>query len=310
MDYRKLIAEAWDFTQNNKKMIIWFAFVPALLTTLWDIIYLTYQYYAFKSSPLFENWQHSFLQVLASTVLGVVRDNFDSAWPFIILAIIVAIFYFVGLPFCQGAMIQLIARKRNNQDVKTRHGLKYGMMSFLPLFEYSFLVRTFGIMAILGEAAFVIRNLGPEMFEALSPVFVIFLIASIALTLFFTYAEFFMVIDECGVFQSIVKSCSLVVRHLEATILLTILMIIITLRILLQIVFVIVIPAIIVGPIYFFASSTLADMGLVIGGILGVIALYLASYLSATIHVFAVAVWTFTFLELTHEEELSARAKA
>ncbi len=309
MDYRQTIREAWEFTENNKKMTIWYAFFPALFTTLAGIMYLTYQFFAFKSSPLFENWDHSFGYVLVTTVLQVIRDNFSSSVPILIAGVIIGILYIFIPSLCEGAIIQLIARKKNGQNVRTRHGLKYGMLSFLPLFEYSWLIRTFSVFSILGEGAFVARNLGLELFNALLPVMVIFLVVGLFLTLLFTYSEFFIVIDECKVFDSIVKSSTLVIKHLEATLLLSVLMLIISIRIVLQLLFVVLIPAVIIVPVYLFASSTIPEIGFLIGGILGLVALYIASYLSATIHVFAASVWTFTFLELTKEEEISARTK-
>lgn len=309
MNYRQIIAEAWEFTQNNKKLTIWYAFFPSVFTTLAGIIYLTYQFFAFKSSPLFENWNHGFGYMLVTTVLEVIKDNFSSALPFIIAAIVIGIFYLLVPSFSEGALIQLIARKKNGQEVRAKDGIKYGMLSFLPLFEYSWLVRTYGISAILGEMAFVARNLGLDLMYALLPVFIIFIVVGAILTILFTYTEFFIVIDDRKIFDSIVKSCVLVIKHLEETILLSILMLIISIRILVQIVFVILIPAVIVVPVYLFASSAFAIGGIAIGAVLGLVTLYFASYLNGTIHVFAIAVWTFTFLELTKQTEVTARDK-
>ncbi len=309
MNYRHIIGEAWEFTQNNKKMIIWYAFFPAVLTTLAGIIYLAYQFYAFKSSVLFENWDHSFGYLVVTTAIPVLRDNFSSLIPFLILGLVILLLYFFIPALCEGAIIQLIARKRNGHPVRTRDGVKYGLLNFLPLFEYSWLIRSFSIISLMGEAGFILRNLGVGIFEVLLPVFIILMVIGFLLTILFTYAEFFMVIDGCKVFESVVKSCRLVITHLEETILLSILMLIISIRIILQIIVVLLIPAIILIPAYFFASSTLPTIGFAIGGILGLGTLYVASYLNGTIHVFAATVWTFTFLELTKQEEISAREK-
>lgn len=309
MDYRQTIREAWEFTQNNKKLTIWYAFFPAVFTTLAGIIYLTYQFFAFKSSPLFENWDHSFGYVLVTTIFQIIRENLSSSIPLLIIGVVILLLYLFIPALCEGAIIQLIARRKNGQNVRTRDGLKYGMLSFLPIFEYSSLIKTFSVFSILGEGAFVARNLGMDLFNALLPVMIIFIIAGLFLTLLFTYTEFFIVIDDGKVFDSIVKSSTLVIKHLEATLLLSVLMLIISIRIILQLLFVVLIPAIIMVPVYLFASSTIPEIGFFIGGILGLVALYFASYLSATIHVFAASVWTFTFLQLTKEEEISARAK-
>jgi hypothetical protein len=307
MKYREIIGEAWEFTQNNKKFLFWYVFPTAVFTTLAGIIYLIYQFYAIKSSPLFENWNKSFSYMAATTVLQVIKDNFSNAIPFIVIAIIIGIVYLLLPSLCEGAIIQLIARKRNNQVLKRREGIKYGMLGFLPIFEYSWIIRTFSFVSLLGNASFVARNLGMDMLKALLPIFIVFLVASILMGLLFTYTEFFIVIDDRKVFESIVKSCVLVVTHLEETILLSILMLIISVRIILQIVFVILIPIIILIPVYLFASSTIPVVGLVVGGVFGLGALYVACYLNSIIQIFAASVWTFTFLELTHEETISAR---
>jgi hypothetical protein len=85
-------------------------------------------------------------------------------------------------------------------------------------------------------------------------------------------------------------------------------MLIISVRILIQLLFVLLIPVAIIGSIYLFASS-IPWVGFAVGGLLGFGLLYLASYLSATIHVFAATVWTFSFLYLTNEPVVSAREK-
>ncbi len=309
MNYKRVIAEAWEFTQNNKKVILVYAFLPAIIETLAGIIYLGYQFYAFKSSPLYENWQHSFGYVLFVTVLDVLKHNISSIVPIIIVAVIIAILYLLLPAVCEGAIVQLVARKKNGQDVKTRHGIKYGMWSFLPLFEYSMLTRTISLAALLSLMSSVARNLGMNIFNVFIIVFILYAIMSVALTLLFTYTEFFIIIDDRKVFDSISRSCQLVITHLEETIMLTIMMLIISVRILVQIIFVLLIPAIIVASIYLFAATSVPFVGIIVGGVLGLILLYIAAYLSGTIHVFAATVWTFTFLEFTAEQAISAREK-
>lgn len=305
--HRQIIGEAWSFTQNNKKLIMVYAFLPALFGTLAGIIYLIYQYYAVISSPLVENWDQSFTMLFVMNVLQVLRDNLSWSGPIIASVIVILIFYFLVPSFCEGALIQLVARKRNRQDVRTRDGIRYGMMSFLPLFEYSWLTRSFSIVSMIFWVSFVGRNLGWDALNAFLPLAIFLIIVEIILTVLFTYTEFFIVIDEKKVIESITKSCVLVVTHLEETLLLSILMLIISVRILVQIVFVLLIPAITALIIYFITSAAMPILALVIGGIIGALLLYLAAYLNGTIHVFAAAVWTFTFLELTKEEIVSAR---
>jgi hypothetical protein len=309
MNYRRVIAEAWEFTQNNKKMILVYAFLPAVIETLAGIIYLGYQFYAFKSSPLFENWQNSFGSVLFRTVLEVLRNNISNIGPIIVAVIIIAVLYLIIPSICEGSIVQLVARKKNGQDVKTRDGVKYGLWSFLPLFEYSWLARTIGYVSVLSLMSSVARNLGMNVFNAFIIVFVLYGIISVVLTMLFIYTEFFIIIDDRKVFDSISRSCQLVVTHLEETIMLCIMMLIISLRIIIQILFVLLIPAIMIASVYLFAATAVPFVGMIVGGVLGLVMLYFAAFLSGTIHVFAATVWTFTFLEFTAEQAVSAREK-
>lgn len=307
MNYREVVNEAWGFTQENKKMIIWYAFFPSLLTTLAGILLLIYQYFALRSSPLFENWDRSFTSIAVTTVLDVIRSNFSSSVPFIIIAVIIVLLYIFVPAFCEGAIIQLIARKKNGHAIRTRDGIRFGFLSFLPIFEYTWLIRTFSLVSMLTQMSFIGRNLGLETLKSLLPIFVLFAIAGIIMTVLFTYSEFFIIIDDNKVMESIAKSSTLVITHLEETLLLLFLMLIISVRIILQILIVLLIPGIIFGFIYLFASSAFPAVGITIGTIIGLIFLYAASYLSGTIHVFAATVWTFTFLKLTDEGIVSAR---
>lgn len=305
---REIIGEAWEFTQHNKRLIIWYAFFPALLTTLVGIVYLGYQYLFLLNSPAF-GADEGFLLKFISSVLDLIRANISSTVPLFIATGIIVILYILIPSLCEGAIIQLIARKRNDQEVRTRDGFRYGIMSFLPIFEYSWLVRTFSIFSVLTLSTMIIRGLGWEGFQTLSPILIVFALAGIILTLLFTYTEFFIVIDDRRVIESVAKSSVLVMTHLEETILLSILMLIISIRILIQIVFVLLIPAAMITIAYFLTSSTIPGLALGLAAVVGLILLYIAAYLSATIHVFAASVWTFTFLDLTAQKDESARKR-
>jgi len=198
---RQIISEAWEFTQSNKKLIFWYAFFPSVLTTLAGILYLIYQYYAFLSSPLFENWDQSFTSLVVRSVFGLIRDNFSTTLPLIIVAVVIGVLYLLIPSFCEGAIIQLVARRRNGQNVRTRDGIRYGFWSFLPIFEYSWIVRTFSIISFFGWGSFVARNLGWTALNTFLPIFIICAIAGVILTLVFTYTEFFLVIDNKRVIE-------------------------------------------------------------------------------------------------------------
>jgi hypothetical protein len=310
MKYKAIVSEAWQFTQENRKLVVWYGALPAFFTTVVGIGYIVYQYYAFVSSALFENWNNKFLYLVLTTVLDFLRAHQGTILPLLIVAVILLICYFFVPVILEGGLIQLIARKKNGQEVPARKGVNYGLLYFLPLFEYKLFVQTFSLVSIFSLMATALRNLGWPVLPTLLPAAIFALVAILILAVFFTYTEFYIVIDEDGSFKAIAKSFALVARNLEETILLTILMLIIGVRIILQIFFVLLIPAVVIGVVYLLALANLPNLGLALGGGIGLAGLLLASYLNGIIHVFAISVWTITFLRLTSEVNPHARDKS
>lgn len=307
MDYRQLIKDSWQYTQQNKKLIIWFGFIPAILTTSVSIGYLAYQFFAFKKSWVFDDPEGSFLHDVVSFIWAFVTSHLSWTVPLVIATVILAIIYLLFPTLAKASAIQKIARNRNGQEAGIGTGLKYGLMSFLPLFEYHLLIKTFAFFSILIEMSFVLRNLGSVIFKLLLPVFLLFIVISFLLTLFFTFTDFFIVIDGMGVFESMKKSGRLVFMHWKHTFLITLLMVIIGIRVIIQAFVVFFIPIIIVLITGYIATVTIPVTGLLVGGIVGGITLIVASYLNGIVDIFSYSVWTLAFLELTGEKEVSAR---
>jgi len=307
MDYRKVIAESWRTTQKSKNLILWFGFIPSLLTTTVGVGYIGYQFFSFKKSYLFDEANESFFNDVFTFIWEFISTHVSWTAPLIVAVIIFFILYIIFPTLAKASAIQAIARKKNNQKSGVGVGMRYGIMSFLPLFEYHLLIKTFALFSILIEMSFVIRNLGLEIFQFLLPIFILLMIISFLLTLLFTYTDFFIVIDDQGVFKSIKKSARLVIMHWKHTFLITILMILIGIRIIIQAVMVFLIPAIVVLITGYIATIAVPVTGVIIGGIAGFIALILAAYLNGIVDVFSYTVWTHTFLEISSEKEVSAR---
>ncbi|MFC1810635.1 hypothetical protein ACFLZH_03990 [Patescibacteria group bacterium] len=309
MKYKERIFEAWHFTQNNKKMVIWYGFIPALLTTFIGILYVTYQILSFKSSPLFDDAPRSFMFSLITSVVDFIKANITISVPLIIIGVVLLLLFLLLPVLLDASMIQVIARRRNGQQTNLGEGVRFGILRFLPLFEFTLLMRTFSFISITAEAAFIIRNLGPNVFQNLLPVFIVVAVVALILHILFTFAEYYIVIDETGVTSGIIKSCTLVILNVQQTFMLVILMLIIAVRIVIQLVLVIIIPAVIITGLAYYASVSLPQYGLVILAIISFITMLFAAYLAAVVHVFSVAVWTHTFLDFTSEELISARVK-
>jgi len=309
MDYRRIIADSWHYTQQNKKLIRWFGFFPAIFTTTVGIGYLFYQFYAFKSSALFSEHEESFLFDVVSFIWQFVKDHLTLTLPLVIFAAIFAITYFLFPTLAKAGAIQMIARNRSGQKAGVSDGVRYGIMSYLKLFEYHLLIKTFSFFSILTEISFVIRNLSLDIFKFLFPVFLIFMSISLILTLLFTYSDFYIVVDDLGVFESMKKSAKQVIMNWKHTFLITLLMILIGIRIVLQVIMVFLIPLLITLITGYILTVGTALTGIIVGGVVGFFMLFIAAYLNGVVDIFSYAVWTFTFIEITSQGEVSARGE-
>lgn len=306
MNYRQIIAESWAYTQGNKKLIRWLGFFPALFTTTVATFTLLYQLFSFKSSYLFSREDGNFLHEVISFASTFVKSHLTLTLPLIVFIIIFGLIYLLFPTLAEAAAIQVIARDKNGQKASIAAGVKYGASAYLPLVEYHAMMKAFSFMFILIEMAFAVRY-SMNLFLFLMPIFLLFLAVGLVLTLLFTYAGFYIVIDEENVFSSIRKSTHLVIMHWKHTFLITVLMMIIGIRIVLQVVLVFLIPVLIVVFTGYLSLVVAPGISVIVGGVIGLAGLVVAAYINGVVDIFSYTVWTCTFLKLTSEQEVSAR---
>lgn len=308
MDYRGLIKEAWQFTQANKRMMKWYAFLPAIISTIAGVGFVLYQYFAFTYHEINADGSvKSFIRIAIGRTIEYFENHPDHITPAIIIVAIGAFFYFFVPIFSTGAMIQLIARKRNGQEVKLLNGITYGLAPFLPLFEYGLFIKTFSMMGVVTETFFILRNLGTEAVMLLTPILTFVFLAGLFVSVFFTFVEAFIVIDDENMFSAMRKSMSLVFYNWQHTFLILILLFVISIRVILNLLLVIIIPALVFGGVGIFAALAFHDLIMYVAIILSLGSIYLAGYLGGTLNLFSHAVWTFAFLDLTTKGFESAR---
>ena len=299
MNYRGIIADAWRFTRVHKSLIYWFALIPAMIHVVAVVIYMSYQLYSLVGT-------HYLGMDDLTTVMGRlwnVASEFAPAHPgaavfLLVLLVIFALAYFLLPTFCQGALIQWIAKVHAGEELTMMDGIGLGFRRFLQYLEYELAVRSVSIVSIATEGLFVLKSFGPSSAGFFVALFSFLFVIGMILTLLFTYSEFFIVLEDRGVFPSMIASSGLVVRHWHRTLFMLLLMVMITVRMLLNIAVAMLIPFLVLGPILLFASIALTWLGVILGVILGLVALYFASYFVGVFHVFSTAVWTFAFEEL------------
>lgn len=311
MKYRAIIGEAWDLTRKNKPLIWWFAFLPALINTVVFVGYVTYQGFALSTSPIFggdggsseELWRI----LLEHAVLFFQNHPGLSVMLIVIAAILGLIYLFIPV-FTEGALIQLIAKMRvSGEKPSIMEGVGLGFRRFLQLFEYHLAIKTFSVVSIFTNAVFILRSFGPEAFALFSWIFLLMFVVGLVLTLLFTYSEYYIAIDDTGMVKGMISSIKLVMLNWHHTLFMLLLMAIISLRIIFNVLVALLVPLLVIGPALVFTSIALIKIGIVIGAILGLVSLYFASYFLGVFHVFSVAVWTNTYLELTSSKASNLR---
>ncbi|MFT7184547.1 MAG: hypothetical protein ACI9QC_000891, partial [Oceanicoccus sp.] len=147
VNYRKIIADAWHLTQERKDLFWWFAFVPALLSSVVSVVYLSYQFFAFASSDLFKEKavETDVLSTIAAVAKRLVTEQTGLAVFLIMVAAITGLAYLMMPVFAKGALIQLLAKIRAGQKVSMFEGVSFGFNRFLQLFEYQLAIKTFSI---------------------------------------------------------------------------------------------------------------------------------------------------------------------
>lgn len=305
MHSRRIIAEAWEFTKSHKRLMWWYAFFPALLTTIVNVLYVTYQFFAFKRSELFDNAGKSFIVEFFQLFVGFMNKH-SALWvPTVLLLLGVGLLYFLLPTICQGGIIRYIAKKRTDEQVRLSSALSYGLLVFLPLLEYHLLIKTFSLFSIITEAGFVLRNLGVDAMKTFLPIFIIFFFFGLLVSLFVTYSEYFIVLEKKSVLDSISASAKLVLLSWKDTFLIGILMLIIGARVIFNIIVTLIIPVSLFVFGGYVASVTFNAVGLYLGIILGIIALFFSAYFTGILNVFANAVWTYTFMELRADKDVN-----
>lgn len=306
MDYKKIISDSWAYTQENKKLIRWFGFIPAVFTTTFSVGYIFYQFFAFKKSYLFNEVHESFFEEIIAYIWRFIQDHVSWSVPLIIFVLIFYLLYFLTPTVSKAGAIEMIARESHGQKVTVPESFAHGLKSFLPLVEFHAVMKVFSISTIFFSSAFILRN-ARDLFVLFTPVFLIMFVIGIVMSLIFVYSELYIIIDKQNVFAAMKKSAKMVISHWKHTFLITILMIIIGIRVIIQALIVFLVPILIILITGYLAIATAPIIGFIVGGIFGVTALMVAAYLNGVVDVFSYTVWTNTFLKLSSKTNVGTR---
>lgn len=310
MDHKQNLKDAWQFTQANPKLVNYYGILPSMLVLSFNLGIFSYQFFNLKYSPKLTDSAQSFASRMFDFIFGFFKEYPEFVFPSLVVLGIYILLYFFIPTFCEGALVQLIARKHNKQAVRLSDGLKYGLRSFLKLLKFKLVTNSFKFTSILMEMAVILSYLGRDFFQILGPIFILVLILSLIVAILFTYAESFIIIDDDGIIDSLKKSTGMVVEHWRETMFLFVLMMLVALRVLFNIIVVLGLPFLVSLLFTVIVTYTNLLLGQIFILLVSIFSIRFISKLAGTLLVFTKTVWTFTFLELDKKEILSARDSA
>lgn len=300
MTVRDIVRKAWQVTQVHLKKLIWYGAVPAFFSTVVSSVYLAYQYHAFQTSSLFTHKDPS-LGDSVQVAWGLVSTYPKLSIFLVVLAAVVFAGYTVLPPIFHAALIQALIRIKNYEPISG--SFEIGLRRFFPMFEFALISGSFSIITVFTESSFVLRWWGEQVFFFILPIFLFIAMVGLIASFLFTYAEFFIVVDNKPVIKSIGESVILVISNLRKTILVFILMLLISARIILNVILILLIPMGVVAIGGYLASVFVSTVGIVLISIFAVAALMVTSYLMGLFNVFSTAVWVYTYVLLAHKEK-------
>ena len=300
MNVRDIVRKAWQVTQVHLKKLIWYGSVPAFFTVVVSSTYIAYQYNAFRRSALFTGTDQNFITDL-ETVWELVTSYPKFTVFIVVLGILMLLGYILVPPIFRATLIHALMRIKNYESIEG--SVEVGVRRFFPMFEFAIITGSFSIITLFSEASFILRWWGENMFFLALPVLLFIAMVGLIASFIFTYTEFFIVIEDKRLIESIKESVIMVTANLRKTILVFILMLLIGARIILNVILVLFIPMGIIVATSYFATIFLNTIGLVIIGIFSLTILLIASYLMGLFNVFATAVWVLTFAVLTEKAQ-------
>lgn len=303
MNTRDIVRKAWQMTQVHLKKLIWYGAVPAFFSVVVSVVYLAYQYEAFRSSALFSDQPSSEVITNFGKLWGFVSGHITLSIIFAVIAILIVLGYILLPAIFKGTLIQAVMRIRHYKTIEG--SFQVGVRKFFPMFEFGLLTGAFSITTLFTEGSFVLRWWGERMFFFVLPMLLFIAMVGLIISFLFTYSEYYIVLQNQSIMQSLGSSAVLVISNLSRTILIFILMLLISARVILNVLLVLFIPMFIIGISSFFATVAWVKVGIAINIIIGLALVLLASYLMGLFHVFSTTVWVLTFdilAEKSHEK--------
>ncbi len=216
----------------------------------------------------------------------------------VIASIIFLLLYIFLTPIFEWGLIKYIS-KRDKQwekaNISSSDVLGVWLFKFLPVFEYDQMFSKFRFLSILNFYLFTIRLVWTEYIQATTYVYLVVLLFSMIINIFFSYSKFEIVLWNKKVFSSIGSSATITILNLKTTVKLYFLIFILNFRVIFNFLILLLFPFLIAFAIWFISSQIFLWITIVILAILFTALIAIISYLSAVLEVFTTSLWYFAW---------------
>lgn len=268
-----------------------FYFLPGLMSVIFLSVMLVYQV-VYTYVVLLEKTDQAFL-----SLLSLFHSEHISLW--LIFGWIFIVAYILLTPIFDGALIKYIETRDNKWagQASRSDAFGYGMVRFYAMFEYNNIFNMFKLFSILNGFLFVLRFLWIEYLGILWAVFSILLLLSFILNMFISYAQYEIVLEKNGVFESIGVSSQIALLNIKTTLRLYTLMFIMNIRVMINFVTFLVFPLLAVSIGGWISSQFFAFLAYIILGGTFVILILFLGYMAAVMDIFSTAMWYYAYKE-------------
>lgn len=279
----KIIIPTWDIIKEDSN---WkkFYFIPWVLSIIFLTTILVYQA-IYTYVKIFWNENDKILKIILDFLETKIWIEI-AIWLLIFL-----ILYFILVPIFDAWLIKYIDKKVKWENISKTDAFWRWLYKFLQIFEYNNLFSPFKFLNIVNSYLFIIRFIWIEYFKITSYIFLLLLLLGTIINILFSYAKFFIVLEDKSVFQSIWESTKLSILNPKNTIKLFFIVFLLNIRVIFNFIIFLIFPIIIVSAITYISIKFLLIISLIILISIFIALIIFMWYLTAVLEVFNTTIW-------------------
>ncbi len=310
MQHNDAFKRAWELANSKKhRKLLWYGFIPAVFTTTLTSVVYSFRGYQYWVELVQGDSIQGFIFGFISSLSSFIFTHPALGTLLILLGVVYGLGYWLIPVYLQGGLMKLLDLIVEGKEPRFRMGFVYGGQYFFKLFELKALFSPFRLTWIFLLYWFT-RTFQPELMGFIFPIIAVWFVIAVIMNFLFIFCEYFIVLENKGVFASVPASIQMVFLHLEQVLYLVLLMFLIGLRVIFNIIITFGLPLLMVFIMGLFAGSVVdwLAMPLIIGG--GIVSLLILAYINGIFTVFLTAAWVLMFKQYTLEDQKSAESLA